>query len=42
MDEATDELKDNNQADILKENELGEKEKYDMEIILDIPLDISV
>lgn len=41
MNEATD-LKGNSQTDILKENEPAEKEKYDMEIILDIPLDISV
>lgn len=35
-------LKGNTQAEELKGNESGQKEKYDLDLILDIPLDVSV
>ncbi len=41
MDEANN-LKGNSQAEAIKGNESGQKEKYDLDLILDIPLDVSV
>ena len=35
-------VKGNSQEDELKGNESGQKEKYDLDLILDIPLDVSV
>ena len=34
--------KDNIQKETVKENDSGQKEKYDIDLILDIPLDVSV
>jgi flagellar motor switch protein FliN/FliY len=34
--------KDNIQEQTVKENDSGQKEKYDIDLILDIPLDVSV
>ena len=34
--------KDNIQKQTVKENDSGQKEKYDIDLILDIPLDVSV
>lgn len=34
--------KDNIQKKTVKENDSGQKEKYDFDLILDIPLDVSV
>ena len=34
--------KDNNQAESPTANESGQKEQYDLDLILDIPLDVSV
>ncbi len=38
----TDKLKGNIPAETLKDNESMQKEKYDVDLILDIPLDVSV
>ncbi len=38
----TDKLKGNIPAETLKNNESMQKEKYDVDLILDIPLDVSV
>ena len=42
MDEANDQLKENNHEEKFQENKSGQKEKCDMDLILDIPLDVSV
>jgi len=38
----TDNPQGDNQADILTEDDSGQNEKYDIDLILDIPLDVSV
>ena len=41
MDEANN-LKGNSQTEAIKEGESRQKEKYDLDLVLDIPLDLSV
>ena len=38
----TDKLDSDSQTEIPKENESGQKEQYDIDLILDIPLDVTV
>jgi len=42
MDQTNEKIKENNEADTSSENGSGQNEKYDLDLILDIPLDISV
>ncbi len=42
MDQTNGKIKENNEADTSSENGSGQNEKYDLDLILDIPLDISV
>lgn len=42
MDRTNGKIKENNEADTSNENGSGQNEKYDLDLILDIPLDISV
>ena len=42
MDEANDKIEENNTADVSQDNGLEQSEKYDMDLILDLPLDVSV
>ncbi len=42
MDRTNGKIKENNEADTSSENGSGQNEKYDLDLILDIPLDISV
>jgi flagellar motor switch protein FliN/FliY len=42
MDENTDQLKGNDEANILRGNEAGQSDKCDLDLIMDIPLDVSV
>lgn len=42
MDQTNEKIKENNEADTFSENRSGQNEKYDLDLILDIPLDISV
>jgi flagellar motor switch protein FliN len=42
MDEANDKIEENNTPDVLQDNGSDRSEKYDMDLILDLPLDVSV
>lgn len=42
MDQTNGKIKENNEADTSSENGSGQNKKYDLDLILDIPLDISV
>ncbi|PQP33184.1 flagellar motor switch protein FliN [Desulfobacteraceae bacterium SEEP-SAG10] len=42
MDEANDKIEENNTADVSQDNGSEQSEKYDMDLILDLPLDVSV
>ena len=42
MDEANDKIEENNTADVSQDNGSEQSEKYDMGLILDLPLDVSV
>lgn len=42
MDQTNEKIKENNEADTSSENGSGQNKKYDLGLILDIPLDISV
>ena len=42
MDEANDKIKENNTSDASQDNRSEQNEKYDMDLILDLPLDVSV
>jgi len=42
MDEANDKIKENNPSDASQDNRSEQNEKYDMDLILDLPLDVSV
>lgn len=42
MDEANDKIEENNTADVSQDNGPEQSEKYDMGLILDLPLDVSV
>ena len=42
MDEANDQIEEKNTADVSQDNGSEQSEKYDMDLILDLPLDVSV
>jgi flagellar motor switch protein FliN/FliY len=42
MDEAKDKIEENNELDASQDNGSDQSEKYDMDLILDLPLDVSV
>jgi flagellar motor switch protein FliN/FliY len=42
MDEANDKIKESNTSDASQDNRSEQNEKYDMDLILDLPLDVSV
>jgi len=42
MDEANDKIEEKNSADVSQDNGSEQSEKYDMDLILDLPLDVSV
>jgi flagellar motor switch protein FliN len=42
MDEAKDKIEENNTSDASQDNGSQQNEKYDMDLILDLPLDVSV
>jgi flagellar motor switch protein FliN/FliY len=42
MDDSNDKIEENNKADASKDNGSAKNEKYDMDLILDLPLDVSV
>ncbi|MEA1949356.1 MAG: flagellar motor switch protein FliN [Thermodesulfobacteriota bacterium] len=42
MDEVNDKIEENNTADVSQDNGSEQSEKYDMDLILDLPLDVSV
>jgi flagellar motor switch protein FliN len=42
MDEAKDKIEENNTSDASQDNGSQQKEEYDMDLILDLPLDVSV
>ena len=42
MDEANDKIEENNTADVSQDNGSEQSKKYDMGLILDLPLDVSV
>lgn len=42
MDEANDKIEEKNTADVSQDKGSEQSEKYDMDLILDLPLDVSV
>jgi len=42
MDDSNDKIEENNKANSSKDNGSAKSEKYDMDLILDLPLDVSV
>lgn len=42
MDEANDKIEENNTSDASQDNGSQQNEEYDMDLILDLPLDVSV
>jgi len=42
MDEANDKIEEKNTADVSQDKGSEQNEKYDMDLILDLPLDVSV
>jgi flagellar motor switch protein FliN/FliY len=42
MDEANDKIEENNTSDASQDNGSHQNEEYDMDLILDLPLDVSV